>query len=323
MGDVTGRRRDDDGMRCRRSRGGRGRSPTPVLLLYAALTLATGLLPGSAHAQNLPAKEFVVPGGPSMTLQDGQRIDGHIVKLDQTNVVIRTADGTEQSLPRALIDIVRFETVTGSEIAGALIDWKSGVYELTTEEATVTVYSTVILPPPSGEPVREAVAALTAESQASPSGTEAAAPAPDAVAIPETARTRSTDRGDDRDAKEETVAVETPGADLEISVSVQNARENGDPVAFDIELSRPSESSVVLIYSTINGTAVDGEDYEAMRGVLVIEAGQTSARIEAAVIDDDVSEADEDLQLFLTVDPNVAVVKNRQIIATIEDDDRG
>ena len=108
---------------------------------------------------------------------------------------------------------------------------------------------------------------------------------------------------------------------IEIEISAQNAIENSKPIAFDIELSRASENSVVLIYATIDDTAINGEDYEAARGVLVIEAGDTKARIEAPVINDDISEELEAVQLFLTVDPSVAVVKNRQIVATIEDDD--
>ncbi|NJO37962.1 MAG: hypothetical protein HC871_10540 [Rhizobiales bacterium] len=116
-------------------------------------------------------------------------------------------------------------------------------------------------------------------------------------------------------------AALAPSADLRIQVSVENSQESGPPVAFNVQLSRPSETSVVLIYATIDGTAVNGQDYEANRGVVVLKPGEQVARIEAPVIDDADQEEQEHLQLFLTVDPAVATVESRQIVATIDDDD--
>ncbi len=294
-----------------------------LLLLHSVIWTLYFLVPSPASAAALPASEFVVPGGPVITLQDGQRIEGHIIRFDQTNAVIRTKDGTERTLPRAAIDMVRFETVTGMEISGALIGWKPGVYELTTEETVVTVYSTMPAPPTVSDNT-EAVAEATVDD---PPPTEAA----DSIELGISDAAAATDdsapvngKGDSTDTdSEEQVAAVAPAADLEINVSADNGRENGAPVAFDVELSRPSDKSVVLIYATIDDTAIDGEDYEAARGVLVIKAGETSARIEALVINDDLSEDDEQLRLFLTVDPTVAVVKSREIFATIEDDDQG
>ncbi len=255
------------------------------------------------------AMEFVVPGGPIITLQDGQRINGHIVEIDQTNIIILTEEGSEETLPRATINHLLFETVTGDEISGALLGWKPGVYELTTEEAVVAVYS--VTPP---------------RPDANESGGESAnsvADIKDEPVVPVL-----TERGINGAVSkseietESDVVASTTASDLEIDISVESTREDAGPVGFNIELSQPSENSVVLIYATIDDTAIDGEDYEAARGVLVIEAGQTEARIEAPIIDDDISEKEEQLRLFLTVDPAVAVVKNREIIATIEDDDQ-
>ncbi len=275
-------------------------------LFHAAVLMLMLLIPSQKAAASLPATEFVVPSGPVITLQDGQRIEGHIIEFDQTNVIIQTKEGTEQTLPRATIDTVRFQTLSGMEIAGALIGWKPGVYELTTEDAVVTVYSTIPLPPAKDSQPEEIVEAAAQAQAGDIEDINGAAVPSGAAGGPETQ-----------------IAAVTPLADIEISVSTKNAVENGAPVAFDIVLSKPSEDSVVLIYATIDGTAIDGEDYKAARGVLVIKSGETSARIEAEVINDDLREDKEDLRLFLTVDPSVAVVKNRQIVATIEDDDQG
>lgn len=315
MGDLVDRNCEDHQLDYSCLRGGKPLLLATILLLQAAAWAPIALMPGVTLAATLPASEFVVPGGPVITLQDGQRIDGHIIGFDQTNVVIRTKEGSEQTLPRATIDHVRFETVTGMEVSGALIGWKPGVYELTTEEAVVTVYS-VAPPTPVKDASNQEIADDTVEDDAEPvlaaatvdGGINGAA-----AAIPE----------EEIAETDEQVAAVTPASDLEISVAVNNAREDAEAVSFDIELSRPSDTSVVLIYATIDGTAVDGEDYQAARGVLVIKAGQTSARIEAPIIDDDLGEDEEQLRLFLTVDPAVAVVRNREIIATIEDDDQG
>lgn len=289
-----------------------------LLLVYAAATLADSHKAHAATDSSLPTIEFVVPAGPTIALQDGQVIDGHIIQLDQTNVVIRAADGRELTVPRSTIDNIRFETVTGKEIAGALVGWKPGVYQLTTAEAAVKIYSTVGAPPVSVPPT--AAGDETPKDTAEAAG-QGSSQAIAAVTVDETANGIG-GAGGPPDADGEQVAVATPRTDLEILVSVENSRENGPPVTFDIKLSKASESSVVLIYATIDGTAINGEDYEANRGVVVIKPGEVSAKIEAAVIDDDVREEQEHLQLFLTVDPNVAIVKNRQIVATIEDDDQ-
>ncbi len=275
-------------------------------VFHAAVLILTLLIPFRGAAAALPATEFVVPSGPVITLQDGQSIEGHIIEFDQTNVIIQTSDGTTRTLPRATIDTVRFETLSGMEIAGALIGWKPGVYELTTEQAVITVYSTVPLPPVKDDPPQEIVEVAAQEKADDIEDVNGAAVPSGAAGGPENQ-----------------LAAVVPSADIEISVSTKNTVENGAPVAFEIELSKPSDESVVLIYATIDGTAVDGEDYVAARGVLVIKSGETNARIEAEVINDDLREDKENLRLFLTVDPSVAVVKNRQIVATIEDDDQG
>lgn len=270
--------------------------------------------------------EFVVPTGPLITLQDGQTIDGHIIGIDQTNIIVQTTDGATQTLPRATVRAVAFETVTGRRLTGELIGWTSGVYQITTPEAAIKVYSTM---PAVAAPAEPAVAADSEEPQET---VEARAPETEdagqgsskaiaAVTVDETAN------GIDDDASSDIVgtqdAAATPTASLSIQVSVENSKENGPPIAFNIELSEPSESSVVLIYATIDGTAINGQDYEANRGVVVIKPGEQTARIEASVIDDSEQEEQEHLQLFLTVDPTVAVVENRQIVATIDDDDQG
>lgn len=346
MGQLIDRLRDDCAIdfpkashdrRCRVSPCFLRGLTTPLVIVFGVMIALPSL------AAPLPASEFVVPGGPVITLQDGQRIDGHVVRLDQTNVIVLMADGREQTLPRAAIDFLRFETITGLEVEGALIGWKPGVYELTTDESVVTVYSMAPSRPAQDGRAGRAVAGVEQDEilggALSVDETEQTQPdedlgRDDAVADadkeiaatddqPSSAEEPATNaQGGPPASIDQQLAAVKADTDLEISVSTVKGRENGAAVGFDFELSRPAESSVVLIYATIDGTAINGEDYEAARGVLVIKAGETKARIEAPVIDDDQAEDEEQLSLFLTVDPNVAVVKTRQITATIEDDDQ-
>lgn len=289
--------------------------------VVASMTLAVA----AAYAAPVDAAvtEFVVPDGPSITLQDGRVIDGHIVRIDQTDMVVQTDDGSTETLPRSTVANLVFETVTGRELVGELVGWTPGVYQLATAEAAIKVYSTA----PAAAPPAEAAPVAAAPANTGPANTgnavetapggagQGASASIAAVTVDETVEGTETGLAGTQDA-----AV-TPTADLSIQVSVENSKENGPPVAFNIELSEPSTSSVVLIYATIDGTAVNGEDYEANRGVVVMKPGEQVARIEAPVVDDDEQEEQEHLQLFLTVDPTVAVVENRQIVATIDDDD--
>ena len=312
MGDLIGMRLQSRLFSCPWLKDPRSMLLAAVLLLHAFIWTSAVLTSGVAEAARSAAVEFVVPRGPVILLQDGQQIDGHIIKLDQTNVIIQAVDGSEQTIPRATIDRVRFETVTGAEISGSLLGWKPGVYELTTKESVVVVYSVAPMPPVEDEGGQE-IANDVAEENAE-----------QVVAANAEHGLNGTDVNDEVEVTGEVeteLAAVTPVSDLMIDVSVDSTREDAGPIGFNIELSKPSESSVVLIYATINDTAIDGEDYQAARGVLVIKAGQTDARIEAPIIDDDISEEEEQLRLFLTVDPAVAVVRNREIIATIEDDD--
>ncbi len=269
--------------------------------------------------------EFVVPTGPLISLQDGETIDGHIIEIDQTNIVVQTADGDTRSLPRSTVQTVTFETVTDRKLEGELVGWTSGVYQIATPEAAIKVYSTMPATADPAETVaadggaeREVADAAASETEGAGQGSSQAIAA---VTVDETAN--GVDADASNEAADTQTAAATPTAELSIEVSVESSKENGPPVVFNIELSEPSDSSVVLIYATIDGTAINGQDYEANRGVVVIKPGERTARIEAPVIDDDEKEDQEHLQLFLTVDPTVAVVENRQIVATIDDDDQG
>ena len=308
--------------------------PTAVRRWARGTCLALALI-----AMAIPVKsavtEFVVPAGPKITFHDGRTIDGHIVRIDQRDLIIRLSDGRTQTVPRSTVESVAFETVTGERIEGELVGWTPGTYQIATPEAALKIYSAAptvdggsppnasrLIVPRTGEGRNndgtQSAVALASKPLSAGRGS------PQAIAAL-TAEPGPLARGRlDADALIEAPnAAASPRSDLRIQVSVEHSKENGPPVAFNIELSRTSEQPIVLIYATIDGTAIRGEDYEPNRGVVMIQPGDRSARIEAPVIDDSVQEGQEHLQLFLTVDPSVAVVENGQIIANIDDDDQG
>ncbi|MEM9627739.1 MAG: Calx-beta domain-containing protein [Pseudomonadota bacterium] len=292
--------------------------------LVRSALLASALMFGALPAFGA-ATEFVVPSGPLITLQNGRTIDGHIIRIDQTNIVIQTKDGASEILPRSTVRTVAFKTVTGQELTGELVGWEPGVYQIATAEAALNIYSTM---PATASSNETRVAVDIREEEAAPAGGPATEDAGQDNSQAIAAASLDGSAGElNEGAPDAAVGSEQAAlpatANLSIKVSVENSKENGPPVAFNIALSEPSDSSVVLIYATIDGTAINGEDYEANRGVVVIKPGEQSARIEAPIIDDSEKEEQEHLQLFLTVDPTVAVVENRQIIATIDDDDQG
>ena len=134
---------------------------------FLAATLMFGVSPALSAAT-----EFVVPTGPLITLQNGQTIDGHIIRIDQTNIVIQTKDGASQILPRSTVQTVAFKTVTGQELAGELVGWKPGVYQIATSEAALNIYSMM---PATASPTEPQVA-LDIREEAPPETAPAGGP---------------------------------------------------------------------------------------------------------------------------------------------------
>lgn len=71
-------------------------------------------------------------------------------------------------------------------------------------------------------------------------------------------------------------------------------------VAFSVILSYPAASTVTVNFTTANGTATAGSDYQATSGTLTFTPGQTLRPIEVQVIGDQLVEPDETFQVNLT-----------------------
>jgi hypothetical protein len=108
---------------------------------------------------------------------------------------------------------------------------------------------------------------------------------------------------------------------LAVKASVEPAAPGANQVVFRIELSRPAEETVVLIYGTVEGTAKAGEDFEPQQGVVTLAPGTKSAEVHVPLVEQPSATGEKRFELFLTADPKVAEVVDRRIIATINGGD--
>ena len=88
-------------------------------------------------------------------------------------------------------------------------------------------------------------------------------------------------------------------------------------MVFKIELSRPAEQPVVLIYGTLDGSAKAGKDYEPQQGLITLPPGAKSGEVQVPLIEDQGSTGDKRFELYLIADPQVAEVVDKRITATI------
>ena len=84
--------------------------------------------------------------------------------------------------------------------------------------------------------------------------------------------------------------------------TVASAEAGVDGIVFRIELSRPAEQPVRLIYGTVDGTAKAGKDYEAQQGVVTLTPGTRSADVRVPLLEHS-HPGNAGFELFLIADP--------------------
>lgn len=104
-----------------------------------------------------------------------------------------------------------------------------------------------------------------------------------------------------------------PGNDL--------AREDSGHINFVLTLSKPVERPIIIIFTTVDGSARSDEDYLSQRGTVTFKPGVVSAEIRTPLVDDQVKEGDEQFALILNGSPGIVNLRSRRATATIEDND--
>lgn len=250
---------------------------------------------------------FATLGGLASTVQAAEflasnnaSLSGEVIRLAGNTITIRTDVGSVIIVPRGDVELVRYSMNDGSTIEGRLRGWDDGTYVIDVGGKLVNAKEGVIVSEPAETvSLAAAPAQLLAESD-DKIGEEAGNVEPE----------------------EGPVSAAITGADLiEINATAHATSESASTLDFDINLSKPAGHEIILLYSTVDGTAKSGVDYHAQSGVLVVPAGATSARLATPLIDDDVVEEEEFLTLFISVAPTAATVTDRQISGKIKDDD--
>jgi hypothetical protein len=106
-----------------------------------------------------------------------------------------------------------------------------------------------------------------------------------------------------------------------VEPSVEEVGEDGEAIVFQFRLQPPATRPLVILYAATDDTAKAGEDFEAKSGVITFATGSDYAEVRVPLIDDEQSETSEQFQLFLSGDPKTIQFSQRQIKATINDND--
>ncbi len=115
---------------------------------------------------------------------------------------------------------------------------------------------------------------------------------------------------------------EPPGP-LTVSVWSQQELENAESIQLPIALSRPSDQTVTVQYTSSDGTALAGEDYTASRGIVIFDPGATRGVVEIELNDDDLPEENETFMITLSnVSDHVRILQDTGTGTIIDNDGR-
>ena len=107
--------------------------------------------------------------------------------------------------------------------------------------------------------------------------------------------------------------------DPAIRIADAAAAEGAGEMAFSVRLSVPSIQTVTVDWTTADGTAIAGQDYEAATGTLTFSALATAQTIRVPIIDDDLDETAETFTVALR-NSNVEIADG-EATGVIADDD--
>jgi RNase P/RNase MRP subunit p29 len=253
----------------------------------------------------------------TFVLRSGEPIEGAIVQATRNTLTIRRAIGGMHQMSIQGIEEVRIDLAQGERISGQLLGWAEGVYQIRSGSEVVRIREGSILsrapieaepsrtPPPRPRETRtvETAAAPAASAAQRISANGVAANRANAELPPaEIAAARATE------SDSQSVALEA---------SVDPAEAGTAALVFNIELSRPAEQTIVLIYGTVDGTARAGTDYEPQQGVITLAPGTRSAQVRVPLTNHRRRRDDTRFELFLTADPRVVQVVDQRVIAVI------
>jgi hypothetical protein len=107
---------------------------------------------------------------------------------------------------------------------------------------------------------------------------------------------------------------------LAVNAPTDVAEDAGELVV-RLELSRPVDTPVTVIYSTLDGDALAGFDYRAKQGVLSLSWETLGSELRTTLLDDDQAERVETFYFFITTIPQNVAVTEKWTTVIIHDDE--
>jgi Calx-beta domain-containing protein len=271
----------------------------------AAWTLAILVVPWTGASITARADAIV--------LKSGEVVEGSLVQATRNTLIVRRAIGGMHQMSLHDIAEVRIDRAQGEPISGQLLSWADGVYQIRSGGEVVRVSEGRILSrapleaEPSPTPPPRARGGRTVDTAAAAAQRIVATPVAanaDIAAVP----------------KAETIGARTAESDSQtvvLKASVDPAMPGTAGVVFTIELSRPAQQPIVLIYGTVDGTARAGTDYEPQQGVITLAPGTRSMQVRVPLIGHQRPRDESRFELFLAADPKLVEVADQRIAATI------
>ncbi len=106
------------------------------------------------------------------------------------------------------------------------------------------------------------------------------------------------------------------------SVAEGNDPQNGNQAVFPVTLARPYAEPVTVWYTTVDGSAKAGVDFQANTGAIVIPAGETTGSIQVPILGNTKYEPDKTFSVRLTKAHNIALDKGyAEAVCTVTNDD--
>ena len=110
-----------------------------------------------------------------------------------------------------------------------------------------------------------------------------------------------------------------PGLSVgDVKVNEKNAPAKA---SFKLQLSKPSDQSIKVTFSTADGTAIAGKDYTAVTGSVTFAPGETVKTVKVPYLQDTKTEPTETFKLKLKASATLVNVVDRTGVCRIVDDD--
>jgi RNase P/RNase MRP subunit p29 len=262
----------------------------------------------SADNQQASAETFL--------MENGEVITGEVVDATQHAVVVRRDIGGLQQARYRDIREIQIVDRNGNLIVGELQDWFDGLYTIESDGRPVKLRGGAVLET-TEERLETGPELSTTTSTSKPKAPDLPATSPERSLAPVrpvlAARSKADPSQDQVD-----IDRSEPG---KLNVVALPANENEPYSRVRIFVDQPLDRSLAVIYTTFDGSAKAGLDYEAERGVISMRPGQTSMVVRLSLIDDELNEGEEDFILYLAVDPKQAKLDSKRIPVTIRDDE--